>query len=86
MKTVLISNIFFIHIRMNPMPKEKEIKEYEMGLARVALGALKRKGDDGGEPSGSKEDANADASKFKSLKWHDEMSILAKQRKIEKQK
>ena len=28
---------------MNPTPKEKERKEYEMGLARAALGALNRK-------------------------------------------
>ena len=30
---------------MNPTPKEKEIKEYELGLARAALGALKRRRD-----------------------------------------
>ena len=78
--------IFFFLIRLNPMPKEKDIKEYKMGLARAALGALKRKGDDGRETSAGMGDADADASKFQSLKWHDEMSILAKRRKIEKER
>ena len=77
---------FFFFNKLNPTPKEKEIKEYELGLARAALGSLKRKGDDGGETSRSTRDANADASKFESLQWHDEMSILSKRRKIEKER
>ena len=83
--------IFFFLISLNPTPKEKEIKEYEMGLARAALGSLKRKRNDGGETSAGSTgdadaDASADASKFESLQWRDEMSILKKRRKIEKEK
>ena len=80
---------------MNATPKEKEQKEYEMGLARVVLGALKRKrqdvgGDVGvsgggeGESMTEQSEVDRDVAKFESLKWRDKMVILAKRRKIEK--
>ena len=80
---------------MNATLKEKEQKEYEMGLARAALGALKRKrqdvcGDVGvgvggeGESSTEQSEVDRDVAKFESLKWKDEMVILTKRRKIEK--
>ena len=85
----VINRTFFF--RMNPTPKEKEIKEYELGLARAALGALKRKRDVSisSEPStstaagGGEGSDKADISKFESLKWKGEMQILAKRKKIE---
>ena len=72
------------------MLKEKEIKEYKIGLARAALGMLKRKRD-GGEPQpstsskGSNGEDAADVSKFESLQWRQEMTIIAKRRKLEEE-
>ena len=79
---------------MNATPKEKEQEEYEMGLARVALGALKRKrqGDVGGgwkgegESMSEQSEVERDVAKFESLKWKDKMAILAKRRKLEKRR
>ena len=83
---------------MNATPKEKEQKEYEMGLARAVLGALKRKrqGDVGGdigvsgggegESTTEQSEVERDVAKFEYLKWKDKMAILAKRRKIEKRR
>ena len=78
--------------RMNATPKEKEQKEYEMGLARGALGALKRKrqgdgyfgGEGEGESTSKESEVQRDVAKFELLKWKDEMAILPKRRKKEK--
>ena len=84
----------FFHCRMNLTPKEKEMKEYKIGLTRAALGEVNRnrgRGEsretsaaDGRETSsGSVTSDNADVSKFESLRWKDDMTILTKRRKTE---
>ena len=59
---------------MRPTEKEKEDREYELGLARAALRKLNCM------------KKTEDTRKFESLKWADEVTIISKRRKIEDNK
>ena len=59
---------------LTPTESEKEKREYELGLARAAMGKI------------SKESKDQHAREFSSLQWRDEARLASKRRKIEDEK
>ena len=65
------SGCLFSVVRLTLTKSEKERREYELGLARAAMGKINQK------------DKDESARQFSSLQWQNEVRIALKRRKIE---
>ena len=63
-----------LDFRLTATESEKEKREYELGLARAAMGKI------------SRQDKDQSARQFSSLQWQDEVRLASKRRKIEDEK